>query len=580
MRADRYSMLQHVAASIVASAPAASSSPPPENFRHYDFARGEQAPPSGRLFARTIQPEAWENMSQTDRVRNLEVEGFCVVPQMLDAALVKRLQAETGQLSHSNSPDYSSASTGAGELAAALVDGNLGPELTAVPAHPPTVAFLNQVFGQPPLFLAMDYTRTVRGFPGISLHCDGQPWGIAEQFGAEFAVPKFLKCLYALDDTTEDISAFKVVPRSHLSFHADANPYMRYDEHPEAVKLCMKKGDACFFSSGLFHGNFPHTGPPSAQRRVLAVSYRADWAGPHTAGAVPTWSDAKVARLPPSVRAVVRDRNTRVWWPVMPNKSPDYIRPAPGISPLRHGSSYTMAAVGSDSGGQGNEAGATVEWTMQTEKDLLRISRSRQSEKGTRSSTQLPRVLLVGDSISIGYTDSVRQQLQGVADVYRPDVNCGHTAFGVQEMEGWLQQTERAGCSLPSWDCVHMNFGIHDIKCPNRDGKNNTPLDEYKANLDEIIRIVRAAGVRHVIWCSTTLSPLEVCGAPSEDFVRYNQAAREVARAANAVVNDLYSFSLPRLADIQIPRNSHFTPRGSAVLAGQVAAAIRATLFS
>jgi acyl-CoA thioesterase-1 len=125
-----------------------------------------------------------------------------------------------------------------------------------------------------------------------------------------------------------------------------------------------------------------------------------------------------------------------------------------------------------------------------------------------------------------------------------------------------------------------MNFGIHDIKCPNRDGKNNTSLSDYQNNLAQIIKIVRAAGARKVIWCSTTLSPQEVCGAPSEDFVRYNQAAREVANAANAIVNDLYSFSLPRLDDIQIPRNSHFTPRGSKLLGEQVAAAIRASLFS
>ena len=275
-------MLRRVATHIVvaplpapSSASSATSIPPPATFRSYDFAGGEQAPLSGQLFARAIPPEAWEGMSHTDRVRSLEVEGFCVLPRLLDSALVTLLQAETGELSHSHSPDYSSASTGAGELAAALVDGELGPELTAMPAHHPTVEFLSKLFGQPPLFMAMDYTRAVSGFPGISLHCDGQPWGIAEQFGAEFAVPKFIKCMYALDDLTEDISAFKVVPRSHLSFHADANPYMRYEEHPEAIKLCMKKGDACLFSSGLFHGNFPHVGPPTAQRRVLAVSYRA-----------------------------------------------------------------------------------------------------------------------------------------------------------------------------------------------------------------------------------------------------------------------------------------------------------------
>ena len=87
-------MLRRVAAHIVAPAPtSSSSSPPPATFRSYDFAAGEQAPPSGELFARTIPPEAWVGMSHTDRVRSLEVEGFCVVPRSLDAALVAQLRA-------------------------------------------------------------------------------------------------------------------------------------------------------------------------------------------------------------------------------------------------------------------------------------------------------------------------------------------------------------------------------------------------------------------------------------------------------------------------------------------------------
>eukprot|EP01048_Picozoa_sp_COSAG05_P013596 COSAG05_NODE_1464_length_4807_cov_1081.654630_3_plen_223_part_00 len=215
----------------------------------------------------------------------------------------------------------------------------------------------------------------------------------------------------------------------------------------------------------------------------------------------------------------------------------------------------------------------------------------------------LPRVLLIGDSISIGYTHAVRQHLAGVAEVHRPDTNCGHTAFGLERIENWLQLQQQQSPTIgdvvdeitPCFDCVHVNFGIHDIKCPNRDGQNNTPLPDYKANLAEIIKIIKASGVRHIIWCSTTLSPQEACGAPSEDFVRYNQAAREVVAAAAAAsastavagviaggvqINDLYSFSLPRLADLQIPNNSHFTPHGSDVLGEQVAAAIRAALFS
>ncbi|HEX5104900.1 MAG TPA: SGNH/GDSL hydrolase family protein, partial [Pirellulaceae bacterium] len=43
----------------------------------------------------------------------------------------------------------------------------------------------------------------------------------------------------------------------------------------------------------------------------------------------------------------------------------------------------------------------------------------------------LPRVLLIGDSISIGYTVAVREELKGKANVHRPATNCGPTTRGV-----------------------------------------------------------------------------------------------------------------------------------------------------
>ncbi len=43
-----------------------------------------------------------------------------------------------------------------------------------------------------------------------------------------------------------------------------------------------------------------------------------------------------------------------------------------------------------------------------------------------------PRVLLIGDSISMGYTLGVRARLAGKANVHRPPENCGDTARGVK----------------------------------------------------------------------------------------------------------------------------------------------------
>ena len=66
----------------------------------------------------------------------------------------------------------------------------------------------------------------------------------------------------------------------------------------------------------------------------------------------------------------------------------------------------------------------------------------------------LPRVLLIGDSISIGYTLPVRELLKGKANLHRPPTNCSSTASGLKNLDAWLGQGK--------WDVIHFNFGLHD----------------------------------------------------------------------------------------------------------------------
>ena len=49
----------------------------------------------------------------------------------------------------------------------------------------------------------------------------------------------------------------------------------------------------------------------------------------------------------------------------------------------------------------------------------------------------LPRVLLIGDSISIGFTQPVRELLKGEADVHRIPTNVGPTMSGTTLIEKW-----------------------------------------------------------------------------------------------------------------------------------------------
>ncbi len=198
----------------------------------------------------------------------------------------------------------------------------------------------------------------------------------------------------------------------------------------------------------------------------------------------------------------------------------------------------------------------------------------------------LPNVLLIGDSISIGYTLETRELLAGKANVYRPILkgkdapwNCGHTGSILRDIDRML-----AG---PEWDLIHFNTGLHDLKRINRKpgGKHNDPtippvfsLDQYRENLENIVLRLKKTGAT-LIFATTTPYPDGVypCRLP-QDAVAYNQAALETMQKYDVTVNDLYSASLPHLKEWQREKNVHFTPSGRQQLAELVAKAIEKQL--
>jgi len=177
----------------------------------------------------------------------------------------------------------------------------------------------------------------------------------------------------------------------------------------------------------------------------------------------------------------------------------------------------------------------------------------------------LPRVLLIGDSISIGYTLPTRKLLHGKANLHRIPANGGDTDRGLQKIDQWLGKGK--------WDVIHFNWGLHDLK--RIDGKTyQVPLQQYRENLTKLVGRLKKTGAT-LIWCSTTPVPEGVRPPRTNaDAVAYNKVAAEIMAANQIAVDDLYSFVLPRMGDIQRPANVHFTRDGSISLAHQVAAAI------
>ncbi|MCO6454133.1 MAG: SGNH/GDSL hydrolase family protein [Pirellulaceae bacterium] len=196
----------------------------------------------------------------------------------------------------------------------------------------------------------------------------------------------------------------------------------------------------------------------------------------------------------------------------------------------------------------------------------------------------LPRVLLIGDSISIGYTLDVRELLKGKANVHRPAANCGPTTAGLKSLDQWLA----TGGQGKKWDVIHFNWGLHDLKYMGPDGSNladpkavgshqQVPPEEYRKNLRELVKHLKKTGAV-LVWRNTTPVPEGAAGRVPGDSARYNEIAAEVMRAESVQIHDLYSFASRHAAEIQLPANVHYSKDGSRRLAEEVAAVIAKAL--
>jgi acyl-CoA thioesterase-1 len=184
-----------------------------------------------------------------------------------------------------------------------------------------------------------------------------------------------------------------------------------------------------------------------------------------------------------------------------------------------------------------------------------------------------PNVLIIGDSISIGYFKPTQELLKGKAIVAHNPGNAAHTANGLAKLAGWLGATK--------WDVIHFNFGLHDLKYIDEQGRNvsaekgrqQIPIDEYKINLEELVVRLKKTGAK-LVFATTTPVPDGTGFRVKGDAEKYNRVAERVMKKYRVAIDDLYSFAVPRLNEIQRPKNVHFTEAGSKLLAEQVADSI------
>ena len=156
----------------------------------------------------------------------------------------------------------------------------------------------------------------------------------------------------------------------------------------------------------------------------------------------------------------------------------------------------------------------------------------------------LPRVLLIGDSISDGYTIPVRHILKGKVNVHRAPENCGPSEYGLKKLDLWLGDG--------NWDLITFNFGIHDRFTPDKD---------YRTRLDQITKRLRATGAK-LVWMNTTPIPEGAKIYVESGIDRINKVATSYMTEKDIPILDLNKAITPLLDKYQIPNDCHYKVEG------------------
>jgi len=185
-----------------------------------------------------------------------------------------------------------------------------------------------------------------------------------------------------------------------------------------------------------------------------------------------------------------------------------------------------------------------------------------------------PKILIIGDSISIGYTPHVKVMMGDRASVFHNNGNAEHTGTGLEKVEEWIGEEE--------WDIIQFNWGLWDLayrsdsskvqgKRDKINGKITYSPEEYASNLDSIVGLMKTLTKAKLIFVSTSYVPEGEAGRFVEDALVYNDAAFKIMKKHRIPVNDIYEFSrLVHSEHSTADDNVHYTKEGYKELAVKI----------
>lgn len=176
-------------------------------------------------------------------------------------------------------------------------------------------------------------------------------------------------------------------------------------------------------------------------------------------------------------------------------------------------------------------------------------------------------ILIIGDSISIGYTPTVQAELREYEVLHNP-CNAKSTRNGLKHIDRWMSLRDR-------YELITFNHGIWDISF-------GVSAEQYAENLRILVGVMRHKTDKLIFVTTTHLpsgSSLTIQEPGVED--RYNQAAIAVMNELGVPVFDLNSISdaIPELhSEGADGADVHWNDKGSRIFGEALTEAIRGEL--
>lgn len=186
----------------------------------------------------------------------------------------------------------------------------------------------------------------------------------------------------------------------------------------------------------------------------------------------------------------------------------------------------------------------------------------------------MKKIVLIGDSIRMGYDKYVKEALQGVAEVYYPEENCRFAQNTLRFLHEW----KRKGEWPDDIDLVHWNAGLWDVAEIYGD-EPLSPIKYYSemiARIDKRIRLL-FPNAKVVFALSTAIREWGYSGMfirRNATIERYNQAAMDALADTDTVINDLYAHTVNVPPECCSDVTHYNTPAGAAYMGNKVLSAI------